>query len=206
MLSWAVRWWLRFCRGEELKFLSHLELMRLWERTMIRAGVPLAYSQGFSPHPRLSLACPLPVGVTAEGELLEIHLKEDLVPQAFQEAIVQQLPHGIALQAVEGVAEAGPALASQVRWLRYRLSGRGQGVADRLASFLALQELPWEEVGRRQPRRYDLRQYVADIRMDSNGNLVTLEMKLSLQGRPEQVALALGMEVVSIHRLGLELT
>ncbi|MEK7281555.1 MAG: TIGR03936 family radical SAM-associated protein, partial [Chloroflexota bacterium] len=170
-----MKWWLRFCRGKELKFLSHLELMRLWERAMIRAGVPLAYSQGFSPHPRLSLACPLPVGVTAEGELLEVHLKEAADPRAFQERITQQLPLGIVLKAVEPVAESVPALASQVRWLYYRLSGQGQEVADRLASFLALQELPWEEVGRKQPRRYNLRQHVADIRMDSNGNLVTLE-------------------------------
>ena len=49
-----LRWRIRFSRGEELKYLSHLDLVRLWERGLRRAGVALAYSQGFSPHPHLS--------------------------------------------------------------------------------------------------------------------------------------------------------
>jgi len=49
----------RFCRGEEVKFISHLDLMRLWQRAIKRAGISVAYSEGFSPHPRISLAAPL---------------------------------------------------------------------------------------------------------------------------------------------------
>ena len=55
---------IKFSRGEQLKFLSHLDLMRLWERALRRAGINPAYSEGFSPHPRISLAAPLAVGVT----------------------------------------------------------------------------------------------------------------------------------------------
>jgi len=53
----------RFCRGEELKFISHLDIIRLWLRAMRRAGIPLEYTEGFSPHPRISLAVPLSVGL-----------------------------------------------------------------------------------------------------------------------------------------------
>ena len=62
---------LTFSRGEELKYISHLDLMRLWPRAIGRADMPLVYYQVFSPHPRLSLAAPLAVGVTSSGELMD---------------------------------------------------------------------------------------------------------------------------------------
>ncbi len=61
-----------FSRGEELKFLSHLDLMRLWERAFRRAGISLASSEGFTPHPRISLAAPLSVGTTGQAELMDV--------------------------------------------------------------------------------------------------------------------------------------
>ena len=66
---------LKFSRGEQLKFLSHLDLMRLWERAFRRAGMELAYSEGFSPHPRISLAAPLSVGITSIAELMDVFLE-----------------------------------------------------------------------------------------------------------------------------------
>jgi radical SAM-linked protein len=65
---------LKFGRGEDLKFLSHLDLMRLWERALRRAGLPLAYSEGFTPHPQIALAAPLLVGVTSDAELMDVSL------------------------------------------------------------------------------------------------------------------------------------
>jgi len=62
----------RFSRGEELKFISHLDIMRLWQRSLHRADIPLAYTEGFSPHPRISLAAPLAVGVTSQSELMDV--------------------------------------------------------------------------------------------------------------------------------------
>ena len=62
---------IRFCRGEELKFI-YLDIIRLWQRALNRTGVPLAYSEGFNPHPRISLAVPLALGITGEAELMDI--------------------------------------------------------------------------------------------------------------------------------------
>ncbi|MBA7542465.1 hypothetical protein ES705_34786 [subsurface metagenome] len=61
---------IRFCRGQEVKFISHLDILRLWQRALHRAGISVAYSEGFSPHPRISLAAPLPIGVTSQAELM----------------------------------------------------------------------------------------------------------------------------------------
>ena len=70
----------RFSRGEELKFISHLDIMRLWQRALRRAGISLVYSEGFNPRPRLSLAAPLAVGVTSEAELMDIYLTGQVSP------------------------------------------------------------------------------------------------------------------------------
>ncbi|UCG84296.1 MAG: DUF2344 domain-containing protein, partial [Dehalococcoidia bacterium] len=64
-----------FSRSDSLKFISHLDMMRLWQRALRRADIPLAYSQGFSPHPRLSLAAPLAIGVTSSAELMDVFLQ-----------------------------------------------------------------------------------------------------------------------------------
>ena len=56
-----------FSRGERTKYITHLDLMRFWERAFRRARVPIAHSEGFRPHPRFALAAPLPVGVTSDG-------------------------------------------------------------------------------------------------------------------------------------------
>src|SRR4030042_1136628 len=74
---------LKFSRGQELKFLSHLDLMRLWERALRRAGLPLAYSEGFTPHPQIALAAPLLVGVTSDAELMDVSLSRWVSPQSF---------------------------------------------------------------------------------------------------------------------------
>ena len=71
---------IRFRRGAEVKFISHLDIIRLWQRAMCRAGVELAYSEGFNPRPKISLAAPLALWVTSEAELMDIYTGR-LVPQ-----------------------------------------------------------------------------------------------------------------------------
>ena len=77
----------RFGRGPEVKFISHLDVMRFWERAFRRARIPLAYSEGFSPHPRISLAAPLPVGVTSEAELMDVMVSRWISPQWFTDTV-----------------------------------------------------------------------------------------------------------------------
>jgi len=89
----------RFGRGEELKYISHLDLMRLWSRALRRAGLPVAYSEGFSPHPKISLAAPLPIGVTSEAELMDITLWKPVSPHFAMKSLVPRLPRGIDLVA-----------------------------------------------------------------------------------------------------------
>ncbi len=205
---------LKFSRGEELKFLSHLDLMRLWERALRRAGLPLAYSEGFTPHPQIALAAPLLVGVTSDAELMDVLLSRWVSPQSFVAQIEKQLPRGIALLEVWPVGPKIPSLQSQVRFVEYRVeveTEKGcQEVELALKSFLSKKELPWHHDRDTGARYYDLRALVDDLWLiDCQDSMCVLGMRLRCDekgaGRPEQVTKALGFSQrpKSIHRTNL---
>ena len=123
---------LRFSRGEELKYVSHLDLMRLWERALRRAGIPIAYSEGFSPHPRISLAAPLPIGVTSEAELMDVVVQKVVSPYFFMQNTKPQLPRGMEVFEVLQVPLTAPSLQSQAQFIDYRVSDRSDRTADEI--------------------------------------------------------------------------
>jgi radical SAM-linked protein len=206
----------QFNRGEEVKFISHLDLMRLWHRALRRAKMPLAYSEGFNPHPRISVAAPLALGVTSEAELMDVILSRPVAPHFFTGALNQQLPPGIRVLQAQQVALKLPSLQSLVRFAEYRVeltTGKNEiELQAAIQSLLALNELPWEHQRDTGSRRYDLRALIEDLWLIScDGAACTVGMRLRSDsrgsGRPEQVAAALGFPdfPCSIHRTRLVL-
>jgi radical SAM-linked protein len=204
----------RFSRGEELKFISHLDIMRLWQRALHRADIPLAYTEGFSPHPRISLAAPLAVGVTSQAELMDVFCRKWVSPHSFTAAVSRQLPPGIEIHQVYNTPLTMPSLQSQVRYAEYRVeleTGKSrEEVKAAIASLLAIEHLPWQHQRDTGPRHYDLRALIDDLWLiDGNTGCGTIGMRLrcdsSGSGRPEQVAAALGFKQYpkSIHRTKL---
>jgi len=194
---------IRFRRGEEVKYISHLDLMRLWQRAFNRAGISLAYSAGFHPHPRISLAVPLALGVTSDAELMDIVLDKWVSPHSLATAVSEQLPPGIEIQQVFPLPLTMPSLQSQVRYAEYRVeleTDKGQKeIESAITSLLALEHLPWQHQRDTGPRHYDLRALIDDLWLiDWHPGSCTIGMRLrcdnSGSGRPEQVAAALGFE------------
>ncbi len=204
---------IRFNRGEEIKFISHLDIMRLWARVFNRAQIQLAYSEGFSPHPRLSLAAPLAVGVTSEAELMDIFVTNLVSPHWFTAAVSQQLPTGIEILGVYQTALSMPSLQSQVRYAEYRVeveTAKGPNIESAVSALLSLEHLPWHHQRDTGKRSYDLRALIDDLWLiDWHRSCCTIGMRLRCDGggsgRPEQVALALGFthHPQSIHRTKL---
>ncbi|MBI3953766.1 MAG: DUF2344 domain-containing protein [Chloroflexi bacterium] len=203
---------LRFLRGEELKYLGHLDLTRLWERALRRAGVPLAYSAGYTPHARLSLAAPLPVGVTSECELMDVVLERALLPADLALAINQALPAGLRVLEAWEVPLALPSLQASVRFAEYEVVSAGscscpEGPPGAIAAFLAAEQVPWEQRRDGQPRRYDLRRLVDTLWVEGqqpDGWRLGMRLRQDTEGagRAEQVTAALGFAEppLSIHR------
>ena len=192
---------IRFCRGQEVKFISHLDIMRLWQRALHRAGVSLAYSEGFSPHPRISLAAPLSVGVTSEAELMDVFCNQWVSPHFFTAAVSQQLPPGIKILQVYPIALGQPSLQSQIGYAEYEAvveTEKEQGdIESALTSLLSTEHLPWQHQRDTGIRSYDLRALIDDLWLNRwHQPYCALGMRLrcdsSGTGRPEQVALALG--------------
>jgi radical SAM-linked protein len=205
---------IRFCRGEEVKFISHLDIMRLWQRALHRAGILLAYSEGYTPHPRISLAAPLALGVTSEAELMDVFCSQWVSPHWFTSMIARQLPPGIQILQVYSIALTLSSLQAQVREAEYRVEVETEkeqpDVEAALANLLSLNHLPWQHQRDTGPRSYDLRALVNDLWLiEWCGGYCTLGMRLRCgshgSGRPEQVTAALGFaqHPVSMHRTRL---
>ena len=205
---------LKFSRGEKLKFLSHLDLMRLWERALRRAGLRPAYSEGFSPHPKISLAAPLPVGVTSSAEIMDVFIDLQVAPSVFKQQVARQLPDGISIIDAISVSLQAPSLQSRLRSAEYVVevtdeAGEGS-IKERIAALLAREQLAWHHSRDTGERFYDLRALIEDIWLAGKtgpGYSIGMRLRCGPQGsgRPEQVAKALGYDgtPLSIERTGL---
>lgn len=214
-----------FRKGGVMQWVSHLDTMRAWERTLRRAGLPLAYTQGFSPHPRIALAAPLPVGFEGERELMDVWLDPALAPMVVRSRLEPELPPGLEVIDVDEVAERLPSLQSSLRAARYRITfaaGEVEAVAlaGRLADFLALASLSWDERRGDKTRTVDLRPGVLDAAVREMPTaddatpvrgVTVLELYLSLEeGRGVRAAsvvdaLRVGAEPLAMVRTELEI-
>lgn len=205
---------LRFCRGARLKYISHLDLIRLWHRAFRRAGLELAYSEGFNPHPRIQIAAPLPLGVTGESELMDVVFAREYMPQSVGLSVNAQLPPGIKIEQVMQVALTVSSLQGQVRRAHYRVEipesdASRQKIESAIASLLALETLPWTQKREEKVRNIDLRKQISDIWIEEITSCsIVLGMDLQCDsngsGRPEQVVKALRLPApASVHRIKL---
>ncbi|MFH1908676.1 MAG: TIGR03936 family radical SAM-associated protein [Chloroflexota bacterium] len=167
---------LTFSKTGALRYTGHLDLQRIWERTARRAGLPLVYSQGFHPQPKIQIAAALPLGFSARAELVDIWLQDDvgagLVPAQLVPAqgdhkdhlydeIAKKLqnaaPPGLTILSIENVDERGPALQTQVISAEYEvtlLEAMDEAALTRnLSAVLEAESLPRERRG----KPYDLR-------------------------------------------------
>lgn len=91
----------KFKRGEAVKFISHLDLMKVFERAIRRSGLPIAYSHGFNPHPDMVFGLPLPVGVTSGGEYADFGLIKEIKPAQFMDMLNGSLPEATRIIAAD---------------------------------------------------------------------------------------------------------
>lgn len=200
--------------------------MRFWERALRRAELPVAYSEGFSPHAQLAMAAPLPVGTTSDAELMDVFMAESVAPKTLIQSLIPQLPEGLSIVSAEEVGMALPALQADVRFAEYEVRvaatrceravetegwavEAGADVASVVDRFLAAETIPWEHKREDEMKSYDIRAQVEEIAIaarEEDALRLTLRLKndSSGSGRPEQVMLALGLpSPIRIHRTKL---
>ncbi|MBU0494918.1 MAG: TIGR03936 family radical SAM-associated protein [Chloroflexi bacterium] len=190
-----------YARREAVMYISHLDTMRLWERALRRGNIPLAYSQGFRPKPRIAIGAPLPVGYLSEGELMDLYLSRRLTPYAFMRQMDPVLPAGVQLVGVEEINPRLPSLQSQIRAAEYRVAFCSAvlpgAIGEQLQQLLDATNLP-TRVERRdgQTKDYDLRPLIEDLWLYRwHEEHCTVGMRLRIgngpAGRPEEVIQAM---------------
>lgn len=137
----------RFSKLGKLRFLSHRDLARLWERSLRRAGLPVAYSEGFSPRPRLHFGLALSTGYESLAEYLDVDLVPDagLTPEDLLAAVSPSLPDGVTPLAAIPVEAGTSSLQQTVTSCRWQLEVVGpspEEAADAVARAMAATELP----------------------------------------------------------------
>jgi radical SAM-linked protein len=197
----GFRFYLVFSRGKALRFLSHLDMMRLWERVLRRSGLDLRYSQGYHPHPRLSLALPLAVGMTGDAEWLEIELSTELSGETICRRVAAQLPEGIRLCWVGEAPWKARPLAAQLRGGIYEVEIREppekQELHRRIHEFLAADCWLVQEQRKGRTRLRDLRTGVSELKIGAwktgRGGYLYMELRHNVEGgaQPKGVLRAL---------------
>jgi radical SAM-linked protein len=196
-----------FSKQGALRYIGHLDLHKLLERSIRRAGLPLAYSQGYHPQPKLNLAAALPLGFSSSAELMDIWLKEDVddVVSALQAGV----PHGLTILSAAQVDDREPSLQTQVIAAEYQVeiteAGSAAGLTEKIASVMASKSIPRERRG----KQYDLRPLIEALTPTplpgGEGLFMRLTAREGATGRPEEVlaVLEIPLEMTRIERTRL---
>ena len=206
---------LTFGKGGAARYISHLDLARALERSLNRAGLPVAYSHGFNRRPRLSLAAALPLGYTSEAEVADVWLNEAVAPALFLERLAASIAPGISALAAAEVPLNAPSLQQQMAEAIYRVDFLD--VVDeaelraRVVEVLAAETLVCERFRpKERGQMVDLRPLILDLRVSRDGEegptlLLRLVHTANQTGRPDDVLAALGFDPLAtrVHRLAL---
>jgi radical SAM-linked protein len=195
-----------FSKTDAMRFTGHLDLHRTWERTVRRAGLPLAYSQGFAPHPRINLASALPLGFTSDCELVDIWLEHDLPVADIQIDLERAAPPGMHILGCVQVDDRLPSLQSVMEASDFSITFLDpiHDLEPRYRELMDANELPRSWRG----KPYDLRPLILDAFLLSVDNQsrprlsIRLSSREAASGRPEEVVAALGLDPnsVRVHR------
>lgn len=205
-----------FAKGARLKYISHLDLARAWERIFRRAGLPLAYSKGFNPRPRFQIAAALPVGVSGRAELLDMWLDEALRPEEVLARLQTVLPPGLEVHDVQDVELRAPSLQSLMQAADYQVIVRSQesveAIRTRVEALFEAPTIPRQRHHKGKTQTYDLRPLVQAVGVEARQDgvhLLTLRLQANPQGagRPDEVLDVLGLSMAphTVERTNLHL-
>jgi radical SAM-linked protein len=160
----------RYAKRGKMRFASHLDVARAFERGVRRAGLPIAHSAGFTPHPKISYAGGAPTGVASEAEYLSLALTSRVEADVAREQLNAALPDGIDVIVVTEDAGGLPASRLTASEWQVVLPGLRPGdAAEVVQKFLALDEAPVERLTSKGVRRMDARAAVVSLEVHGSG-------------------------------------
>jgi radical SAM-linked protein len=204
-----VRVRIRFAKLGRVRWTSHRDVARMWERALRRARLPVAYTGGFSPRPQLSFGLALPTGCESVAEYLDAVFDAELDPELVAESVGAQLPGGVSVMAAAAVAEPAPSLQEQVTSCTWEIDVPGVDLATvEAAAERAVRAATLPVHRERKGRRLldDLRPSVLALSVSAGqgpGSRLHAELATRPRGvRPAELAEVLGLELGLARRTG----
>ena len=191
---------IQFAKTGSMALLSHLDLMRLLERALRRSGLPISFTGGFHPLPRVQIALALPLGAEADGEWMDMEFTEALDPLQLQQGLQPLLPPGITLLSVAEVPVSSPSLSQEIRAAVWSFdveleSGMTFDWSPAIAALLAADQLMWHDTDKKgRPRSRDCRSVLRrlDVLSGPEGSRLRLRLEADVDSmgrslRPSQI-------------------
>jgi len=184
----------RFTKTGKMRFLSHHDLMRLFERALRRTGLPLRMTEGYNPHPVLAFPTALGLGIESLDEILEFELTSWTSPKQLEKLLGEQLPEGVSVASAEAFDRKQRCFVNYVEY-EASVAGQLEGIEERIRAFLALKECPVERVSDKGSKTVEIRQYV--MALDAEKDMLFLRIRITDQGtaKPEEVLRSVGVKI-----------
>lgn len=178
---------LKFTKGNEVKYISHLDLMRVFQRAIRRTGIPVSYSAGFNPHQEISFGAPLSLGVTSNAEYVDIKLAEEMESAEIKQRLNTSLPEGIRI--LDGIKlgdnpKSAMSVVTHARYMiRFSLEAvQPEAIEKSIEAFAAQSSI---KVMKEQPKKgfelkeIDIRPMIVSMRLhESKGSMHIIECLL----------------------------
>ncbi len=207
----------RMCyeKGEQVRYISHLDFVRVINRAIRRSHLPVTYTQGFNPHPVFRIAMPISVGVTSECEYMEIDMEEYIEPQKAADAFNAIMPQGLNIKGACLLHEALQDF-NAITTARYRVCVEmtNENTPD-LVSFMGLDEVVMLKKSKSKEKEVNIRPDIHELTIDSKeGNIICFNIEVSSGSsynlKPELVVDAMKKHLdafdytfLQVHRLAL---
>lgn len=203
----------QFSRGEELKFIGHLDILRLFERVFKRSGLPVAHSQGFNPRPQIIFGQPMPLGLTSEGEFADVELIGGHDPAVFLKTMNDALPPGI--RVLDAKEKKNPSnLMGQISGARYRVCFKapdGLNLQKLIEKVLAADSIPVLKKTKSGEKEKNIRPFIYELTEASHDSGGCFEVMLGAGQedniRPDLFLTGVSntfqteLEMMSMHRI-----
>lgn len=208
----AQRLRVTFGKSGPLVYTSNLDMAKIWERVLRRADLPLLYTKGFNTRPRISLAMPLPLGISSECEIIEISLREriDLCEDQLRKRLLSVSPQGLTISAIIEVDQRASTLHSLVNSAVYRISFLDDveipDLQRKIDDLLNRESIIVDRTRRRKRSVMDIRPLILGLRVENGGSLIA-HVSVGDRGnlRPDQLTKLLGLTDLHhrVHRFEL---
>jgi len=197
----------RFEIGGNLRFLSHLEQMVMFQRACVRAGVPLAYTQGFNPHPIISIPLPRPVGVESADDLFCLKIKSskaDFNQELFGKEFSEQMPEGFKLNSIiVNSSKKIPVPQKALYFLPVKKTilddnNRFESLKNRVSGFLSEKNIfvtRGAEEKKRRIKKVDIRSFIDDIELGEKGVIIRCQISSGGSVRVDEIMDLLGLSI-----------